>query len=248
MKKCSKCKLYKNNDLFVIEKWKKDNRKELCIQCFDGIRQKISQKRKTKIATPDGRAERDEYIIQKRNYRHTLEGQIKEKQYRENRKEKQKEYERKYYQNNKEFFKNKSLEWSKNNPEKKKVQRNKQNKKRQLNPVHNFHDRIRKRLIRVLNDIGLKKESRTQDILGYSAKELFNYLSKYIGQLCEDCKLIIIDKQKCQIDHIIPIGSAKTKEDVIKLNQLNNLRLICSSCNLNKVENDLKIIKQKRTS
>jgi len=37
-----------------------------------------------------------------------------------------------------------------------------------------------------------------------------------------------------EIDHIIPISLAKTENDVIRLNQLNNLRLICKNCNRNK--------------
>lgn len=243
MDKCSKCKNIKESNLFVAEEWKKENRRALCIECFWQIRKKISDKRKARLSTAHGKKNWDEYISRRRTYRHSEEGRIKERQYRENRKEKQKEYECKYYKDNKERLKCKSLEWSKRNPEKKKIYRKNQNNKRRLNPIHNFHDRIRKRLIRVLNDIGLKKNSRTQDILGYSAIELFWHLNQYIDKPCDDCKLVIINRQTCCIDHLYPIGSAETIADVISLNQLNNLRLICRQCNLAKIKYDLVIIR-----
>ena len=36
------------------------------------------------------------------------------------------------------------------------------------------------------------------------------------------------------IDHIIPLASAKTEEDIIKLNHHTNLRPLCSKENLDK--------------
>src|SRR6266568_8457621 len=100
MKKCSRCKCEKENNVFVIETNKKDGRKKLCNECFIQLKQKRSEKRKEKLKTPAGRTAWDQYIILRREFRHTEKGKIKEKQYRENSKHKQQKYHQVYYQNN----------------------------------------------------------------------------------------------------------------------------------------------------
>jgi RNA ligase (TIGR02306 family) len=45
---------------------------------------------------------------------------------------------------------------------------------------------------------------------------------------------VVINLENSHIDHIVPLAQARTITDVISLNQLNNLRLICSKCNLKK--------------
>lgn len=82
---------------------------------------------------------------------------------------------------------------------------------------------------------GIRKQEATFSLLGFSAQDLYFHLKKYVGKKCLVCKERTISMGKNSvIDHIIPICIAKTKNGIIMLNQLKNLRLICSECNLKK--------------
>lgn len=77
----------------------------------------------------------------------------------------------------------------------------------------------------------LKKNTKTSDIIGCDFDTLQEYLNQtffktYKRQLNKD--------DKVHIDHIIPISTAKTKEDVIKLNHFNNLQYLLAEDNLKK--------------
>jgi hypothetical protein len=76
--------------------------------------------------------------------------------------------------------------------------------------------------------------SRTFEILGCSYEEFKSYIENkfeswmnwnnhglYTGNYSETW----------QLDHIIPISSAKTEEDIIKLNHYTNLQPLCSKIN-----------------
>ena len=91
------------------------------------------------------------------------------------------------------------------------------------------------RLIRTsISRNGFKKESRTFEILGCSFEEFKIYLEskfeswmdwnnkgKYNGQ----------PNYVWDIDHIVPISTATTEVDVIKLNHYTNLQPLCSKVN-----------------
>jgi hypothetical protein len=74
------------------------------------------------------------------------------------------------------------------------------------------------------------KKSSTRDILGLDYERLKNYLEytffqnygeEYVGQ-------------EVHIDHIIPISSAKTEEEVVKLNHWTNLQYLTPEDNMSK--------------
>lgn len=79
-----------------------------------------------------------------------------------------------------------------------------------------------------------RKDNTTKDIIGCSYEEFRHHIESqfeswmnwdnyglYTGQ----------EKEGWDIDHIIPISSAKTKEELIKLNHYTNLRPLCSKIN-----------------
>lgn len=84
---------------------------------------------------------------------------------------------------------------------------------------------------------GFKKSDRTENIIGISFTEFKEYI---IGQfepwMNENNQGIYTGKynETWQIDHIIPISSARTPEEVIKLSHYTNLRPLCSKKNLEK--------------
>jgi hypothetical protein len=80
----------------------------------------------------------------------------------------------------------------------------------------------------------LKKNSKTQDILGCTFEEFKAYLeSKFEPWMSWNNKGLYNGEFNYgwDIDHIIPLSSAKTEEDIIKLNHYTNLQPLCSYTN-----------------
>jgi len=146
-----------------------------------------------------------------------------------------------WYKNNKKRKYNKGREWIKNNPEKYKALVKKQNAKVRSSPIGNVSNRIRCCIRKSFNKLGSIKREKTFSMLGYSNIDLWNFLSKQLNLPCKVCNIKIISLDNSNIDHIIPMCVASSIDDVIKLNQFDNLRLICEECNMNKISQDLKI-------
>ena len=82
---------------------------------------------------------------------------------------------------------------------------------------------------------GLKKGSKTEKILGCTFDEFKNHLeSKFESWMIWE-KWGLYDGRTSNmgwdIDHIIPLSSAITEEDVIRLNHYTNLQPLCSYIN-----------------
>lgn len=94
------------------------------------------------------------------------------------------------------------------------------------NPSYYLHEKISRMLCHALKGVDVKKGGRTFDMLGYTPAELVSHIEKQFekGMTWENRNL-------WQIDHIIPISTAKTEEDVIALNKLSNLRPMWSKEN-----------------
>ena len=91
---------------------------------------------------------------------------------------------------------------------------------------------------------GFKKSSKAKDILGCSYDEFKNYIeSKFEDWMSWDNYGLCNGKLNYgwDLDHIIPIASAKTEEDIYKLNHFSNFQPLCSFTNRN-IKKD-KIIK-----
>lgn len=104
------------------------------------------------------------------------------------------------------------------------------NKRRRLNdPLYQCIDRIRARINQVFRLNGYTKRSRTYEILGCSYEFLMGYIeSKFQPGMSWE------NRSEWHIDHIIPLASAKTEEDVIRLNHYKNLRPLWAEDNLRK--------------
>lgn len=140
--------------------------------------------------------------------------------------------------------------WRANNPEKAKehakkwVQKNKPKinayrKKKQANdPKFAMAMRCRNRLGYALKAKGFRKESKTSDMLGCSWEYLCAHLeSQFTGGLGWD------NRHLWHIDHIIPLASAKTMEELMILARWDNLQPMWGPDNLakgDKMPNELK--------
>jgi hypothetical protein len=144
------------------------------------------------------------------------------KKYRENNKEKIKEYDKKYRQNNKEKINKKNRIW-----------RNKVSK----DPYYIIKNNTSKMISKVIKRNGYSKKSKTNEILGCSYEEF----KEHIESKWEDWmnwnnygnpKDGILEENKTwDIDHVVPISSAETEDDIIKLNHFTNLQPLCSYVN-----------------
>ena len=184
-----------------------------------------------------------------------------QKEYRENNKEKTKEYNKNYQEENKEELLIKRKEYLEKNKEKKKIYFHEYNKnnfeKRQKRRVerkeiikeYNYNYKKNRyqndELFRISCDIrrsisssirrrGYKKNSRTYEILGCTFMEFKLYIEskfetwmnwenrgKYNGEI----------EYGWDFDHIIPISTAESEEDIIRLNHYTNFQPLCSYIN-----------------
>jgi hypothetical protein len=137
---------------------------------------------------------------------------LRDKNNRLNNPEKFKERRKKYYENNKskhnEYF----------------------IKKRNENPIYKLNDNIRRRINIFLSLNDITKKNKTFDIVGCSPEFLKEYLEK---QFTDGMSWDLMGRH-IHIDHIVPLSSAKTEEEVYKLCHYTNLQPLWAEDNLKK--------------
>ena len=126
----------------------------------------------------------------------------------------------------------------KDNPEKRKeyrknykLRKQEQRKERRANdPVFNLINRMRCRIWKYLNILEISKKNKTFDIVGCSPEFLKQHLEK---QFTEGMSWELLG-QHIHIDHIIPLSSAKTEDELYKLCHYENLQPLWAEDNLKK--------------
>lgn len=231
IKLCTKCSLTKPIDFFGKDKNNPDNLNWWCKPCVNLY---TKNRRKT-----NEEAHRKE-LENKRRWRNDPKNQEKEKNYRLKNKEHGDKRSKTWYENNKERKREKGRDWVKNNPERYKIIVKRKNSKKTKVPLLNFQVRLRNAIYKACRKLNIKKDNKTFNILGFTPENLKDHFDKFIGKLCIVCENVQIELNNSNLDHIIPMCSATSEEEVIILNQLNNLRLICVKCNSNKIKDDLK--------
>ena len=110
--------------------------------------------------------------------------------------------------------------------------RAKQREKRKSNPVALMHSRLSRLHRHALTRLGALKNSSTLLAFGYSGIQFAEHIERqFFGGMGWE------NMSEWQIDHIIPISTAKTAEDVLALNQLSNLRPMWANQNNTKKAN-----------
>lgn len=141
----------------------------------------------------------------------------------------------KYYHKHREKRIRAADEWKRNNPDRAREHSRRSMRKRKSNPVIALADRMRHALRRTIKRSGNVKRGKTFDLLGYTPEALTSYLiGNFCGKPCVACGCVVITVEESHIDHIVPVVTAATEEDALRLNQLKNLRLICATCNQKK--------------
>jgi hypothetical protein len=212
-KKCSKCLLVKPTCDFYKNKKSKDGFRSNCIQCINEYK-KLNED-KIKEQTKKYNKKRTD---KKREWAHQNKEKVTEsrKKWLENNKESRliylQKYNKEYYEKNKEY----RSEYS----------RQKAREYRRYKPLYRIKNNLRKRIGRFLKN----KSVSTEKLLGITYDEFIVYLE---NKFTEGMTLEKVGKE-IHIDHITPLSSAKTEEDLIKLCHYTNLQPLWAKDNLAK--------------
>ena len=202
MKYCAKCKIEKDLSNFTKDKSKKDGLKINCIDCCKLYINNYYKENIDKL-------------------------KIKHNEYNKKRivdKVAMKKYKHEHYKLNKEKIDIRNKEYRRKNKDILK-------EKRSENLILKLKENIGNNIRNSLRKNNCRKNSRTTEILNCTIQEFKLYLEskfeiwmswenygKYNGEL----------NYGWDIDHIIPISSANTEEEIIKLNHYTNLQPLCS--------------------
>ena len=129
-----------------------------------------------------------------------------------------------------------NLNYVKNNKERIKFITKKYRKDRiNTDPIFKLKLSISGTIYNSLKNKGFTKKSRTYEILGCSYEEFKQHLESKFESWMNWDNYGKYEKDKYNvgwdIDHIIPLKTAKTEEDVIRLNHYTNLQPLCSKIN-----------------
>jgi hypothetical protein len=193
------------------------------------LKKNLQRERKTSYMSEYRKINRDKIRENNRRSYH---------KYKDVRSEDKKNYQKQYYLNNKEKIDKKNKNYYLNNKEKFYDNSNKLvKKKKSESSLFRLTINVRCLVSRTIKIGGYSKNSNTEKILGCSFDEFKLYLeSKFESWMNWDNNgnpkdgIIEINKS-WDIDHIIPVGSAKTEEELLKLNHYSNLQPLCSYTN-----------------
>lgn len=221
---CTKCKIEKDISDFGIKKECKDGLNWECKKCTNDRAIK-SRKNKTQETKDRDRKNKSEWYIKN--------------------KERHNEMSRKYREENKGSIRIKINEWEENNKERLEQTRKEWFEKNRLilnkksserNKIRSKNDKVFviKRLVRgriwhLLKSKGLVKNKKTEEMLGCSFDELKTHLeNKFQDGMNWD------NQGKWHIDHIIPLASANSIEEIVELCNYKNLQPLWAIDNIKK--------------
>lgn len=254
MKKCNSCLLEKDLNNFTKNNRNKDFLENTCKECRNSKmkenyilnRDEIRKNRKKNYDNNKeniNKRKRDNYKINKDKILEYLKKYMRNNpEYRNRYKEYQKDYHKsekyKEYKNrNSNKIKEYDKEYRNREDVKKRIseQSLKRNKKRkEKDPLFKLKVGIRSSISNNFRCGGFKKSKKTEKILGCNFEEFKLYLeSKFESWMNWDNKGLYNGEFNYgwDIDHIIPLSSAKTEEELIKLNHYSNLQPLCSKTN-----------------
>ncbi len=211
MKICIKCGLQKDLNLFV-------KTKNSCKECEKEYKKQYALKNAEKIKESSKKyyALNKEQILSKEKEKYKLDKENKLK------------YQKEYSKKNEKSIKKYKSEYSKINRDKlRKYKNNYQNEKRKSDPITKLKSVISRSIRNSLKCKGFSKNKKSIEVLGCDIKFFKEYLeSKFTKDMSWDNYGLVWD-----IDHITPLASALSEDDVIRLNHYTNLQPLDSYIN-----------------
>lgn len=218
-KKCSKCGIIKDVSFFSKNNKTKDKLHCSCKECDKEKYHKnreynILRMREYKKNNPE--KIKDYFLRNKDSYQ----------EYRDSKKEEIKSYMKDYYKNNLE----KRKKYLEKNKEILSLKRNNSEKKRRdSDSLYKLKIYMRNRIWFYLKKTDIRKKNTTFELVGCNPHELKIYLEqKFNSGMSWD------NQGEWHIDHIIPLSSAKTEEELYKLCHFTNLQPMWASENIRK--------------
>lgn len=223
VKECWKCLEIKDFAFFSKNRAQKDGLSGACKDCKKTMDKEYRIKNEEKI-----RQYKKDWGIKK-------EEELKEKRkiYWQKNRDRQLERRRQDYQKNKSKYTERAKLYVEKNREKTNKNKRKWSKnKEDTNPVYKLAKNLRSIISKAFIRKKWKKNGKTQEMIGCDYETAFEHLKNTFKQ---NYGLPLEEaRQELHIDHIIPLASAKTKEELIKLNHYTNLQYLYASDNLKK--------------
>lgn len=263
MKTCSKCKKEKPISEFSVRKRSKDGHYVWCKDCAKNYQAAWYLENKDKIDEKHReyhREHREERLAYSRAYNALPEVKKHRAQYQKDNAEHIKKYQREYRRKNHEHIrkrqneyyhknKDKNKEWHKKWRDSHKEQIKESSKKyREENkekinqshvdrlhndPIFKMKEQTRNMVRYALRSKGHRKTSRTADIVGCD----LDYLCGYLFKTWEKNYGTPWNGEPYHIDHITPLATARTEEDVMRLCHYTNLQMLTPEDNRVKSDN-----------
>jgi len=234
VKACIHCKESKPESLFPAGR-------NTCKSCRNKM--KIAARKAREARDPKSRERRLEkarrYVAENR------EKVAKRKaEWAEKNRERMVEAQRRYYLENQEVIRERARQWKKDNP-RRRLENNRRwmeenpesyaecnrrgKQKRKACPVRSEIERVRSLVSQSFRKHGYSKDSKTQSILGCDWEFFRQHIERqFLKGMSWD------NRSQWHIDHIIPLATATSKEDVFRLNHYTNLRPLWAWDNLSK--------------
>jgi hypothetical protein len=253
-KMCTKCNVLKDITNYYKVSSKSDKYRNMCKTCINDSNNKYNNKNKERIRelnkiwcqnNKDKRREsnkrrynedpekhkkyHNKWIEKNPNYRKEYKEKnkevlsIKNKEYRENKKELINEYTRKWYRENSAKVNQRIKQYRK--------ETNYIKVRKKKDPLFRIKTNIRNSIRFAIIKKGYNKRSKTSTILGCTFTEFRNYIeSKWEPWMTWENYGLYNGSEKhgWDLDHIIPISSATTEEEVLNLNHYKNFQPLCS--------------------
>lgn len=122
--------------------------------------------------------------------------------------------------------------WEENNKDKRAINKKLRDiNRRKIDPLYKFSRDIRSLIGGSFRRKGCIKPSKTEQVLGCSIEEFKNYI---LSKCPEGVTLEDFNRYGYHIDHIIPLASASSEEEVLKLCHYTNLQPLWCKDNLMK--------------
>ena len=233
MKKCSKCKIEKEVKEFQKDKHTKDGLSCSCSVCrritskkyYDNNKEKESKRKK--IYNQNNK-EKERLRVKKWYQNNKEEYLSKQRIYYLNTKERQRERSRIYRQNNKEKISLRVKIYQKNNREIiNKNARRYEAIRRKTDPMFKLKKLLRDRTYKAFKAKGYNKNTKTQQMLGVDWEVCKAHIERQFTK-----GMSWDNSVEWHIDHIIPLASANTEEELKKLCHYSNLQPLWAVDNL----------------
>ena len=212
---CKKCGIEKEIENFAkYKKYNKEYIRGICRKCTN---EHIKEYRNSK-----------KDVLKEKRKKYYKENPQIFKKYKERYKSRKKEWEKKYREKNKEKIKATIREY---NQKHKNIRNIKEKEKRKKDKIYRLKINIRLMINSAFKRKGEYKTKSTENILGCD----INFFTKYLLQTFKNNYGYKWDgTEKVHIDHIIPLVTANSEEEIIKLCHYTNLQLLKAEDNLKK--------------